>query len=774
MVRSAPRRGYNLMRMRRSRIHLLPVLLAAVAALAIWSLPSTTGGTNSIEWQPSSEHTESGRPLSLDNATSEPLAGRSRTDEGGPLDSAVDTPPKADEPEIDTADTAINLHVPLYGDLVKRGGAKALFDLLDANNQPLIEHRVRVELWRRVGIRWLEEEAYIDAKQQRVICDGLSAGGLEPGEYDLQIESSLYGSILHTFSVRKNEQVQQTLLFPNWRRIICFEFRTLGGEPVEWIRRAPSVETSLEDAVSIHATDTPAKVLRDPPPRPYGGRGGRGGFAYRRARGDGSRRDYKTATDEGRFYVAVIAGAQNKVTVPFAEQWGTETLEFEGTFLEQEWDRKEVVLDLALDFDEITKDWHQYQTDDPGGRSLLKWIDMLKNPPAPDDPSVVRSRRLVIELDAPSGVSVKYGIQREADEKHEITKTMDSRGKLHWADANPGETVWFELHSMGSGISREESVTFTAEDESSVRRIRRQVPFVSVATPAWNLTPTMDAWAARRKFSLVIEWGTDDWGELRVWNWDFAKSAYDVPATFTNTVSGVNPPHSARAFWYLGGSSRRSIIYGGRYHTDFWAGNWDQESMLMNAESLEMEDLRTQLHAGTLTAPEPFGLVLRAIGRDGAGLPWVEGSILPIEQDERARRLRDIEAKLSAEDARPALGAEFGAAYYTSERDFDAENIDPERMKSFLGEKFIESTADGADLAYYARNGAWYNTHERVKSDNVGYVYEPNAALTDGQVYVLYLWSNSRDDLVPDARIVFKATGDMTDLGAIELPAYLD
>jgi hypothetical protein len=44
--------------------------------------------------------------------------------------------------------------------------------------------------------------------------------------------------------------------------------------------------------------------------------------------------------------------------------------------------------------------------------------------------------------------------------------------------------------------------------------------------------------------------------------------------------------------------------------------------------------------------------------------------------------------------------------------------------------------------------------------------------LEPGRVYVLYLWSNSRNELHPDARVVFKAAEGVTDLGAIRMPSY--
>jgi hypothetical protein len=59
-----------------------------------------------------------------------------------------------------------------------------------------------------------------------------------------------------------------------------------------------------------------------------------------------------------------------------------------------------------------------------------------------------------------------------------------------------------------------------------------------------------------------------------------------------------------------------------------------------------------------------------------------------------------------------------------------------------------------------------------VNTDEHGYGWSEDAGLEPGKLYVLYLWSQSCNDLQPDRRIVFKATEGVTDLGVIALPSY--
>ena len=186
---------------------------------------------------------------------------------------------------------------------------------------------------------------------------------------------------------------------------------------------------------------------------------------------------------------------------------------------------------------------------------------------------------------------------------------------------------------------------------------------------------------------------------------------------------------------------------------------------------VSIDELRSKLPSGTFDTPELWGFAFRVIGHRGEGLPWCEASVLPLDEDKRAQRLRKIETALEAEGTRPALGTEFADAFLDSD-ELDVENIDAEKLKPYLGENFLKQTEDREDLAYYVNTGAWYNTRKRFKTDDSGYVYSDHFTGSPGRKYVLYLWSNSRNDLEPDARIVFEATGDLTDLGAIELPTY--
>lgn len=94
------------------------------------------------------------------------------------------------------------------------------------------------------------------------------------------------------------------------------------------------------------------------------------------------------------------------------------------------------------------------------------------------------------------------------------------------------------------------------------------------------------------------------------------------------------------------------------------------------------------------------------------------------------------------------------------------------RLRALLGDTVFEAFETDAQRLWFARNGAWYDVARPVRTDDHGYVATQDLTPVPGKVYVLYLWSRSRDASYPDARIVFEAGPGVTDLGVIRLPSY--
>ena len=177
---------------------------------------------------------------------------------------------------------------------------------------------------------------------------------------------------------------------------------------------------------------------------------------------------------------------------------------------------------------------------------------------------------------------------------------------------------------------------------------------------------------------------------------------------------------------------------------------------------------RLQLNVHTLTRSRPF-LILRAIDSRGAGLPWVEASLVPLDEDHHANALRAVSARLAEEGERHRLEQSWLAR---GDEESWPDPDDPDQVAEFLGPERAKAFERPGLLRRLYEQGAWYDTRAKATSDAYGYLVLPSRSLRPGRDYVLYLWSRSRDDLEPDRRLVFRAESGVTDLGAVELPSF--
>ena len=666
-----------------------------------------------------------------------------------PAKTDTETPPAKAQlsPETAEADWDEPAIVPLYGDAVLRGGARATFTLLDAKDQRLWNPSVSVTLYRHVGSYIVNEVVTWDVMTSQINCHGLSGAGLEPGKYALTVHASPYGAFLHEFSLTKGEQLVATLRTPHWRRVVCFEFTDQFGQPVPWIDHHPGVSTVAVTLDELPETSRPGRVLRDPPPTSgSGGRGGAGGFAHRRARGSGGVRWSVVATDEGRYYVPVYVGAQNDVTFTFSDAiWGVPEFSVSDTFEER--DTVQVQLQLSSDFEALIAEHTRLGVTDPGARSVLDWQQTALKLLPSETPFDRYVRRVVIQLDGPA-TAVPHGMAIDTKEKlgGGISAPLRFRGGEWYLDLRTDESAWISVHDQGQVVLESIPIEF-GDDDPKVKILKLTVPHTPARTPRFQFSPTLDSWAVHRALIASPEEYTD-------WRIDMDRTEYVVYPAMDADFEVPN----AGLKWELAPAAISK-----------WRIDWHTIGSSSSTGPAVLSDVRN----GRLTPPTPAsGLVLRVIGNMGEGLPWTEGSLVDLEHDRRARRLREVETHLATEGKRPVLGADLGDRMYEDPDSFDAAAIDPAVMEQFLGEEFLKQSDDRGDLAWYARNNAWYDTHRKFKSDEHGYIVNMGQKLVPGRKYVLYLWSDSRDDLQPDARIVFEATEGMTDIGAINLPSY--
>lgn len=743
---------------------MLVVATLAVAAWWLWNLDAGGGPRTNEEIAAESAPTAPRRVDSRPDipAASEPAKPATETTpqpEASPEANPKGKPEAAayDEPGI----------TPVYGDLLKRGGAVITFDLRDAQGQWLIDESVSVRLIRRLGRFSINESCHWVFDDGVILCDGESSAGLEPGTYELEVEAGRYGWKRHTFTVQRGEKAMHELRLPYWRRIITCHFNDLQGNPLPFLTSPPNVETKKIGAPDDFYAQGPEQILRKPPTPGMGGgggRGGKGGFAYRRARGSGGLMVYPT--DGGKWYMAVFAGAPNTISAEGpASQWPGENLLVDGTFDSAADAKVEFRLAAPADLDAEYAKHFRMNADDPGQRSLLAWAERKGALAAADDPADEFSgARIVVDLGESQGLEPRLLEVEKDDKGAELPRRsfggmvrMNRRGGLWYAQAAQGREYWLVIGSERDFEAEPERIKVN----SRVTRLDRKPPAGVDNVLPWNLVPTLDAWAIHREAALFTPTMDLSVPLLRV---DYAKPALLVPPA-ARAPATAEPELALK--WRFGAHADANI-FGSRRST--WQPQWIEFDEI----KLPGETLLQQLDAGTLQPRPPSrGLYFRTVDPWGAGLPWVEATLHALEDDARAQRLRDLERRGNIDGWRPNLSTAFANDRADDPTGLTDKDLQRDRARRYVGADFERECKDDADLAFYLRTGAWYDSYSRLSTGKYGYHIDLRFSLTPGKKYVLYLWSNSRDDLQPDARIVFQAT-EVTDLGLITLPAYTE
>lgn len=163
-------------------------------------------------------------------------------------------------------------------------------------------------------------------------------------------------------------------------------------------------------------------------------------------------------------------------------------------------------------------------------------------------------------------------------------------------------------------------------------------------------------------------------------------------------------------------------------------------------------DLRKQLASGKARVKLKWsGVLWRAVDAQGRAVPWVEATLLRADDAATAIKLR--KRWQNVRKGRVTKNVDY-------KPDYASEMAEVRKI-----------TLEKAALDLLERTGAWYDTEAKCQAVGCGFISWA-CELEAGKKYVLFLWSNSRDELMPDKRIDFTATQGLMDLGAIVLPAH--
>lgn len=617
--------------------------------------------------------------------------------------------------------------------LTARSGLVVVVELIDAKGKALVvrpDETASLFLWRHFGDWHPSADCHYDWANSRVVCGGVGGRGLEPGKYTLEGSPGNYGGFRFDFEVSAGKPLAHRYQFKTWRQILTIECVDQKGNPLAEIAREPSYYYSWEQVTGFDRVHMPS-VLRNPP----GPSGGAGGFRSRQRPNLKFTRNNKYQTDSGKWYVAVIAGNPGTLSL---YQDIKERFDGESWSKPYRWE-----IEVEELWDAHMAKATVRNADDPGRRSLL-------GQPA----------------EAKAAWTIHF------DTGNERLVPFVSAGKV----TRTGPTSW------DAAIPTREAVQYCFSGGPLCQTILKPMQ-----PPEEGDSVTVKESSRFGMIELESPPGT-----LReFWDWAFFSTdpynddnTYDLPVGSDRVFRSLVSPESLAAMEASGYVHAR---LGGSYTQNFVPnmhiiGRGPEKAVgdrvlrgghtnviLDEPLAVTSAQIATMREGGTVRLQFPFsGLILRAVTPDGAGLPLAEATIMPLESEPVALRVKEREYALAKEGKRPSLkGIDREVAEQLRLAD---DKVPDAKLSEWMGKEVFEAFADRETRLHFGKHGAWYDTRLTLDGDEHGYAVGARLNLVPDRKYVLYLWGTSRGDLSPDLRVEFTYTAKGVDLGALVIP----
>ncbi|MBX3474887.1 MAG: hypothetical protein KF754_10935 [Planctomycetes bacterium] len=606
-------------------------------------------------------------------------------------------------------------------DALARSGLVVAIDVKDAKGQPLVldsGQTAEVRLWRKLGKWMYAHPAGFDSQRSQLVCGGYNDRGLEPCAYILKAVLGAYGPMEREFTVAAQGKPPAPHQYSTWRRVVTLRFKGPDGKPLAALDTPPRYRWEA-DKIEPPANEYLPDVLRKPPG---------GGLAFRRARGGASGvPKQRHLTDGGLWYLPVTAGREGQITGPVS---------IAGAFDDASFD-KPVDVEYEVDLDAIAGRAAANEAD-PGSRSLkpgggLIWPAYFA---VPD--SVFR-----VELSDPS-IPLKFttGWVESGKEGWTAAIPRDRALKYRFVSGPMFETPWKDLPK--------------ADSSGAIKVVFAQKP------------PSLSVEATGNTLRQWWDWCQPSIGPLKREEVVASMVGAERRALFMLDADRVMQLESAgEVDLYFGGADGEDPALG--LSSIPWPSerHWLQTHVYSNEVKLSTAQL-AELKAGKQVKLKVSfaGVILRAVNAAGAGVPHAQVSVLTVEDDKIAVRLKKTLEDAAAKSSPIKLEGKGSIAFK------EDEEVTDDDLVSIMGDAAFKALGARDLRLRFARNGAWYDTHETATGDPHGYVLKSALRFEEGKKYVLYLWGGSRDDLKPDLRVEFTYTAKGVDLGARVVADY--
>ncbi len=211
------------------------------------------------------------------------------------------------------------LHTADYGHLLQRGGADATIDLIDGRGARLCSATPpRGTLYRRSQDMWVEfdKACRFDNVRSAMEVRGGALGGLEPGDYELYLDCSPYGSKRIAFTLARGQHFQETVQLDIWREIITLKFVDYQDRPLARLGFRPLIKSASPPLKKKDRGKEPKGILKDAPGLFGQLRRGSPWASYKNR----GLRPGAFLLDRGQWYMPVYVGATNTIDLGFSSK----------------------------------------------------------------------------------------------------------------------------------------------------------------------------------------------------------------------------------------------------------------------------------------------------------------------------------------------------------------------------------------------------------------------------------------------------------------------
>ena len=646
---------------------------------------------------------------------------------------------------------------PLYDRLIVRSRAKAFFVLYDAKGkllEPNIVNKVRI--WRQIrDDLWFEDNAVFNHEKSVIECDGFGRQGLEPGRYSVWIDGGGYGALEFNFQINKDEEYKSSYQMPYYAKTIAVQFVDLEDKNIEYIRSLPVFKAQENEDPALKFNSKKALVLSMPSAEIKKNNQQKANDsrqstlkAYQEALANESKMkllksDSVYQTNLGKIYITGFSDQIGEIKYENASENFATPFSYKSNFNEIE--SVKVIIKKPAQLKTTTEIIiiESNQNNESIGLSVNKSSNIKK----PELPTAIdhKTKGFIYHLK-----KSKFPLLLEIQNSIGISETIKDDGFVFQRIFNQTDIEdSIKVRLVDKKIFKSPWEPITLEKGSLIYRVG-EFPLQKLQVK-FKLSPTFFEMA--KDFAEVSS--SDSSFAL-----EYSHTHLYFDSFFSDDLSLLNENTSGLNFNIISKIDHFKAIT----HNAQFSNRFLPKGFIYKTEADAIYQVPLQINTSNIIksydktvecAPLENVLILRAIDLSVSGLPWVEASLIKIEDIRTALEVKNKMSDSVAYD------------YLKTLTDKDL-NLKSEMEKSQLVSKKLNQIFPLKEqLNYFLANGTWYNPNAKSFSDSAGYMILKSNELIPGKAYVLYLWCKSKDELTPDKEIIFKAEEGITDLGAI-------